>query len=63
MNPAGSRNPAGFYWIIPQSRGIEKTRDLVNCIYNLSYVLSEREQNQINVILFWVTHETSYTPI
>ena len=26
-----SRNPAGFYWIIPQSRGIEKTRDLVNC--------------------------------
>ena len=31
MNPAGSRNPAGFYWIIPQSRGIEKTRDLVNC--------------------------------
>ena len=34
MNPAGSRNPAGFYWIIPQSRGIEKTRDLVNCIFD-----------------------------
>ena len=29
-DPAGSRNPAGFSGEIPQSRGIEKTRDLVN---------------------------------
>ena len=32
-NPAGSRNPAGFTREIPQSRGIEKTRDLVNCTH------------------------------
>ena len=39
MNPAGSRNPAGFYWIIPQSRGIEKTRDLVNCNRGLTLTI------------------------
>ena len=38
----GIRNPAGFYCIIPQSRGIDKTRDLINCIHyraliNLDY--------------------------
>ena len=50
-DPAGSRNPAGFSGEIPQSRGIEKTRDLVNrsCLsfYEINHHAAER-------ILDWV---------
>ena len=49
-DPAGSRNPAGFSGEIPQSRGIEKTRDLVN--------RTRGQENDLKTQLqFWLSFE------
>ena len=47
-NPAGSRNPAGFTREIPQSRGIEKSRDLVNCTQNRTWKTEPQKPNLKN---------------